>query len=377
MFRSIKFSSGPCKKFTEIELVYGISSLGRSHRSDFGLSRINYVVSLLRKILEIPDNYKIAIISGSETGAMECLLWNLIGVRSVNVLQTGVFSNHWYSDIAGHLKVENVKKFEANCFDICDFNHVNFDFDVVFCLTETTTSIAFENLDWVQSDRKGLTICDATSAVFCQRIDWEKLDAASFSWQKGVGGEAGLGCIVLSPMAIKRLKTYTPQWPIPRIFRLRDNGVLNEGVFEGKTINTPSMLCIEDMINIMTYVEEQGGSEYLFKKISENYEVAKQTVENSTNLKFCVEDENIRAKHIICIDIKTDKYVRLDEKARWDYLKRLCQKLDSENVACDILGHILSKPHLRLWAGPTINSEDIKLAIEKIDEYISINTVNL
>lgn len=372
MSHSIKFSSGPCKKFTEIELSYGFSSLGRSHRSNFGLSRINRVISLLRKTLEIPEDYKIAIISGSETGAMECLLWNLLGYKNVDVLQTGVFSNHWYSDIADHLKIRNVRKFSASCFDICDFRHVNFDHDVVLCLTETTTSVAFENLDWVQNGRKGLTICDATSAVFCQKIDWEKLDATSFSWQKGIGGEAGLGCIVLSPNAVERLNIYNPEWPVPRIFRLCNNGILNEGIFEGKTINTPSMLCIEDMIRTIKHVEARGGIDYLFAKISENYDVSKKAVLNSKNLEFCVKDEKIRAKHIICIDITADSYKGLDEKNRWLFLQKLCDGLCDENIAYDILGHILAKPHLRLWAGPTINSNDIETAIEKIDQYVSI-----
>lgn len=377
MSHSIKFSSGPCKKFTEIELAYGFSSLGRSHRSNFGLSRINRVISLLRKVLEIPEDYKLAIISGSETGAMECLLWNLLGYKNIDVLQTGVFSNHWYSDIADHLKIRNVRKFNANCFDICDFDCVNFDHDVVFCLTETTTSIAFENLDWVQTDRKGLTVCDATSAVFCQKIDWGKLDATSFSWQKGIGGEAGLGCIVLSPNAIDRLNIYNPEWPMPRIFRLCDNGILNEGIFEGKTINTPSMLCVEDMIRIIEHVEARGGINYLFTKISENYDISKKAVSNSKNLEFCVRDEKIRAKHIICIDVTADWYKSLDETNRWRFLQKLCDDLCDENIAYDILGHILAKPHLRLWAGPTINSNDIESAIEKIDQYISIKAIKL
>lgn len=354
----INFSSGPCAKPSTWTTPAG-KLLGRSHRSSECMCEINETVQLLKSLLNIPNDYFIGILSASTSGAMETLLWSLLGAIPVTVLAQCVFSNHWANDVVDQLKLPNTNIISAEFPHIADVTKVDFNSDVVFCMTSTTSGVSFQNTNWIDDNRKGLTICDAASAVFCMHLDWQKLDATAFSWQKGIGGEAGLGTIVLSPRAIQRLETYEPQWPIPRVFRIAQKKKVNFAVFNGNTINTPSMMCIEDFHNNLTWAQKQGGLALLCSKIKANYDVVAKWISNNTTFEFLV-DESCRARHIICLDIKNEKYQSLSEEAKWVFLKQIVLICEEEQVGVDFLGHMLVKPNLRIWIGPTIENDDLQ-----------------
>lgn len=365
-----KFGSGPCAKFNTLSAVYKDEFLGRSHRSDDGMKKIQYVMDLIRTCLKIPENYKLAIIGGSNTGAIETLIWTLVGACGVDVLQYGVFSKYWANDIINELNVKDTRVFESRYWTLEHKEKIDFNRDLVFCWTETTTGISINNVYWIPDDRKGLVICDATAAVYCEDISWNKLDAVSFSWQKGLGGEAGLGCIVLSPRAIQRLQTFTPKnRPIPRLYRIAKNGEINFGAFEGKTINTPSMLSIEDYEKCLEFAINNGGLNFLLERVSRNYKLAKSILETQSRWDFIVKDEGIRAKNVICLDIVDENYQRLSEEEKWDFLKKIVNDMEEKNIAYDILGHIWTKPHIRIWAGPTIETSDLEHVINSLTTY--------
>lgn len=352
------FSSGPCAKYPGWMSPKGVYA-GRSHRSKFCWDFIKRTVDLQRDILQIPDNYKIAILDGSTTVAMETLLWNLLGERPVDVVTHCVFSEHWRHDIVDELKIPDVHVISEKFPGIADVSKVNFQNDVVFCLSSTTSGVAFHDENWISSHREGLTIADASSAVFCMDLDWSKLDATAFSWQKGLGGEAGLGIIVLSPRAMSRLQKYHPNRPIPRAFRLISDGKINESIFEGATINTPSMLCIEDFYNALIWAKENGSLCGLLRKVQENYAVVKDWIESQSDFSFLVE-EKCRARHIACFDIQNEKYRALSESNKWLFLRGIVEFCEKRQVGCDFLGHIMTHPHLRVWCGPTVNSNDLQ-----------------
>lgn len=352
------FSSGPCSKFSEWHSPIG-KHVGRSHRSKYAWDFIKETLELQRKILQIPQNYRTAIISGSTTAAMETLIWNLLGEREIDVINHCVFSEHWRHDIVDELKILKTRIFSAEFPGRADVSKIDSSNDVVFCISSTTSGVAFHNLDWIKSNREGLTIADASSAVFCMDLDWTKLDATAFSWQKGIGGEAGLGIIVLSPRAISRLQTYSPNRAIPRIFRLVNNGKVNESIFEGATINTPSMLCIEDYYNALVWAQNNGSLPWLIKRVENNYKFVADWIASQHDFSFLVK-EDFRAHHIACLDIKNEKYQHLSEKDKWLFLKEIVAFCEEENVGYDFLGHIMTHPHLRIWCGPTIETADLQ-----------------
>jgi phosphoserine aminotransferase len=297
---------------------------------------------------------------------MEMLLWSLLGANGVDILSHCVFSKQWEYDIVNELKLEDVRVFRAEFPEMADTKDINFNRDLVFCWTSTTSGTSFRDSSWIKSDRKGLTICDAASAVFMFEMDWRKLDATAFSWQKGLGGEAGLGMIVLSPRAISRLESHKPSWPVPRIFRMASDKKVNLDLFKGYTINTPSMICIEDFRNALRWAEKIGGVAALRQRVEKNYNVVSAWVSQNSIFKFLV-DEKYRARHIACLDISTPEYQRLFEPDKWEFLKKIVEFCEDERSGFDFLGHILTKPHLRIWCGPTIESDILKNFLPRIE----------
>lgn len=347
-----KFSSGPCVKPSTWQPVNSCL-LGRSHRSKDGLARIQFLMQEIREILEIPNEYYVGLIGGSSSGAMESLIWSLIGARGVDILNACVFSNHWENDIRNQLKIEDIRSIKSEIWDMTGFDKIDFARDLVFCWTGTTNGISVNQTDWIPEDREGLTICDAASAVFCSKLNWAKLDATAFSWQKGLGGEAGIGTIVLSPRAMQRLTEFLPNRPMPRIYRLAENGNINYGIFDGKTINTPSMMIIEDFIQNLTWARQNGGLSGMLDKVTKNYAFMKNWENSQNTYKFKVKNELIRAKNVLCFDITTDNYIYLSDKEKWEFLTKKVAYLETKNIY-DILGHTATSPHIRVWCGPTI-----------------------
>lgn len=353
------FGSGPCSKYFGWAPPKGTYA-GRSHRSPEGLSVIQDLIALQRKILRVPSDYYLGILSGSNSGGIEAAMWTLLGARGVDVIAHCVFSNHWEHDIKNELKLPDVRSFKAGFAEMADVSDVDFDRDVVFCWTSTTSGVSFQNADWIAKDRKGLTICDAASAAFIFDFDWSKLDATAFAWQKGPGGEAGASTLVLSPRAIERLESYEPSWPVPRLFRIASNKKVNFKIFEGYTINTPSMLCIEDFHNILTWVEKIGGLDAMIARVQANYSVLKEFISRRNPFEFLVKDENKRAHHIACLDIASAEYQQLNADQRWDFLKKMYKICHDETGGNDFLGYIFGDPNLRIWAGPTIESSELE-----------------
>lgn len=363
----LKFSSGPCAKNKEWRPINS-DILGRSHRSEKGLMRIQYLMSEMRDVLEIPNDYYIGIISGSATGAVESLLWSLIGARGVDAISASVFGEVWKNDIEHELGVSDIRSFHSEFGTLHGLDKVDFDRDVVFCWTETPSGVSVNHADWIADQRQGLTICDATSSAFCAHMDWQKLDATAFSWQKGLGGEAGFGTIVLSPRAIERLQQYIPNRPMPKIYRIAVNGTVNFGIFEGKTINTPSMMCIEECISNLQWAHSVGNLSGLVDRVSQNYEFMKHWEESQDVFKFYVKDESVRCRNVLCFDVTTANYQRLSDADKWNFLRDRIRKMESDGVACDILGHILTVPHIRIWCGPTIETSDLEVLTKYLTE---------
>jgi phosphoserine aminotransferase len=312
-----------------------------------------------RKVLNVPDDYYIGMVSASSTGAMETLMWSLLGAKGVDVVSHCIFSKHWENDIIGELRLPDVRVFRAEFPNIADTQEVDFDRDVVFCWTSTTSGVSFKDANWIKSDRTGLTICDAASAMFVLDMDWNKLDATAFSWQKGLGGEAGFGSIVLSPRAISRLESHKPNHAIPRIFRIAENKAVNYSIFDGFCINTPSMLCLEDLHENLTWANELGGIKALAQKVQRNKEIVEKWISEQSTFKFLI-DEKYRAPHIACFNPVSDGYLSMSESDRWAFLKKIVKFCEEEGVGFDFLGHTLTKPHLRVWCGPTVEADDLE-----------------
>lgn len=354
----INFSSGPCSKYSNWMAPRGIFA-GRSHRSKECIEEIQSVIALQRKILKVPNDYYLGIINGSNSGAIEALIWSLLGPRGVDVIAHCVFSKHWEHDIKDELKLSDVRSFKADFPEMANISSIDFDRDVVFCWTSTTSGTSFQNVDWIAEKRKGLTICDAASAAFIFDFDWSKLDATAFAWQKGLGGEGGFGTIVLSPRAIERLESYKPSWPIPRLFRLASDKKVNFKIFEGYMINTPSMLCIEDLHNILNWIEKIGGLDALIARVQKNYSIVKEFVLQKNPFEFLIKDENKRAHHIACLDITDVAYQNLNEDQKWNFLRKMYQICHDEKVGNDFLGYAFEYPHLRIWAGPMVEASEL------------------
>jgi phosphoserine aminotransferase len=328
---------------------------------------IQEVIDLQRKILKIPEDYFVGIVSGSSSGAVETLLWSLLGFTGVDVVSHCVFSRHWENDIVNELKLSDVRVFREEFPRMADISAVDSDRDVVFCWTSTTSGASFQNADWIKSDRRGLTICDAASAAFLFDFDWSKLDATAFSWQKVLGGEAGLGTIVLSPRAISRLKSHKPVWPIPRVFRLAQNREVNFDIFRGYTINTPSMISIEDFRNVLRWTEKIGGVPALRQRVENNYIAVKEWVSGNSIFKFVVEEQH-RAHHIACLDIVTERYRILSDHDKWAVIRKIVTFCEQKEYGFDFAGHLFVAPGLRIWCGPTVEADALRNFLPKIEE---------
>ena len=362
----LNFSSGPCSKRLGWQLKdLNGALLGRSHRSKEGKEKLQQAINKTISLLEIPQDYKVAIVPASGTGAIEMAMWNLLGSRPVEVLSWEVFGKAWKKDIQEQLKIKDSVFHDADFGLLPNLEKVNFENDVIFTWNGTTSGVRVPNGDWIPEKRNGLTICDATSAIFAQDLDWDKLDATTFSWQKVLGGEAAHGMLILSPRALGRLENHVPSWPVPKIFRLTKSQKIIEGVFRGETLNTPSMLCLEDYLDALNWAEDLGGFRGLMKKVNNNAAVINDWVNRTSWIDFLCENPDFRSNTSVCL-----KFLEVKNKEE-DSLRNLAKDIGSllakEEVAYDIVSHREAPPGLRIWTGATIEYEDIELLMPWLD----------
>jgi phosphoserine aminotransferase len=362
------FSSGPCAKRPGWELsVLKNTPIGRSHRSKECKDKLNQAIVKSKQVLKLPDSYSLAIMTGSNTGALEAAMWSLLGCKGVDVLAWDNFGKDWIIDVLEQLKIEDVNSYVADYGKLPDLKKVNFNHDVIFTWNGTTAGVRVPDAKWIPDNRDGLTICDATSGIFAMDIDFNKLDVTTWSWQKVLGGEAAHGMLALSPRALKRLETYTPQWPIPKLFKLANKKKLIKGIFEGATINTPSMICVEDVLDSLNWVESVGGTSELIKISNENLKIVEAWVNSSDWVKFMCEDKNTRSSTSITLLIKDEWFNKFGEEEQRNVIKKIVSKLDKEGVAKDIIGYPKAPPSLRLWGGSTVQNSDMKALLPWID----------
>ena len=355
-----RFSSGPCAKMPGWSpSLLDNALLGRSHRSAEGKARLQYAIDLTREVLEVPEDYLIGIVPASDTGAVEMALWSLLGARGVDVLAWESFGKGWAVDVLKQLKLEDVRVLEAPYGELPDLNEVDFSRDVVFTWNGTTAGVKVPDGGWIAADREGLTICDATSAAFAQELDWDKLDVTTFSWQKVMGGEAQHGVLILSPRAVERLESYTPPWPLPKIFRMTKNGKLIAGIFKGATINTPSMLCVEDYIKALEWAKETGGGTALQTRACMNAAALNEWVEDRGWIENLARDPETRSNTSVCLKLTEAATEGLTEEQAAAIPKRMVALLDEEGAAYDIGAYRDAPPGLRIWCGSTVETQDI------------------
>ena len=362
------FSSGPCAKRPGWDIKnLKTDSLGRSHRAKLPKQRLVEVINLSKQLLKIPADYKVGIIAGSDTGAIEAAMWSLLGKTGVEVLAWESFGSDWAKDIKEQLKIKNLTIHQSDYGDLPDFQKINFDNDIVFNWNGTTSGVCLPNADWIIDNRKGLTICDATSAVFAMEMDWHKLDVTTWSWQKVLGGEAAHGMIALSPKSLERLSEYQPAWPIPKIFRLANNKKVIEGIFKGETINTPSMLCVEDAIDALNWIQSIGGSKGSIDKSQSNLQVVKTWVETKDWIDFLAKDSSTLSSTSICLKITDPWFLGLSVDQQQLKIKEINSLLDKEQVAFDINAYRTAPPGFRIWGGATVESSDIETLLPWIE----------
>ncbi|MBR2689889.1 MAG: phosphoserine transaminase [Aquamicrobium sp.] len=354
------FSSGPCAKRPgwSVEALKN-AALGRSHRAKIGKVKLADAIDLTREILQVPADYRIGIVPASDTGAVEMALWSLLGERGVDMVAWESFGAGWITDVVKQLKLEDVRKLEAPYGELPDLTKIDFDRDVVFTRNGTTSGVRVPNGDFIPADRKGLTICDATSAAFAQRLDFAKLDVVTFSWQKALGGEGAHGMLILSPRAVERLETYKPAWPLPKIFRLTSGGKLIEGIFKGETINTPSMLCVEDYLDALNWAKHLGGLDALIARADANFATLDAFVQKSAWLDNLAVVPGTRSNTSICLSIVDPDVIALDAEGQAAFAKGIVSALDKQGVAFDIGHYRDAPPGLRIWAGATVETADL------------------
>ncbi|WP_455873755.1 phosphoserine transaminase [Rhizobium yanglingense] len=355
------FSSGPCSKRPGWTLdALSDAALGRSHRAKVGKAKLKQAIDLTREVLEVPADYRIGIVPASDTGAVEMALWSLLGERGVDMLAWESFGAGWVTDVVKQLKLKDVRKLEAGYGALPDLASVDFDRDVVFTWNGTTSGVRVPNGAFIPADRKGLTICDATSAAFAQNLDFAKLDVVTFSWQKVLGGEGAHGVIILSPRAVERLLTYTPAWPLPKIFRMTSGGKLSEGIFQGETINTPSMLCVEDYLDALVWAKQLGGLRALMARADANAKVIADFVAANDWIANLAVKPETASNTSVCLKIVDKDVAALDADGQANFAKGIVSLLEKEGVAYDI-GHYRDAPSgLRIWAGATIETADMQ-----------------
>ncbi|MDD9877361.1 MAG: phosphoserine transaminase [Magnetovibrio sp.] len=362
------FSSGPCAKRPGWTLEgLGDAALGRSHRAKIGKAKLKDVIERSRRILGIPDDHLIGIVPASDTGAVEMALWSLLGPRGVDMLAWESFGKGWVTDVQKQLKLADVRVIDAAYGALPDLGEVDFDRDVVFTWNGTTSGVRVPDGDWIAADRQGLTICDATSAAFAMELPWDKLDVVTWSWQKVMGGEAAHGMLVLSPRAVARLESHTPERPLPKIFRLTKGGKLIAGIFEGATINTPSMLAVEDALDGLRWAEGIGGLEALIARTEANLAAITAWVDGSAAVDFLAADPAHRSPTSVCLVITAPWFTGLDAETQAATAKRLAAVLDEEGVAFDIGAYRDAPPGLRIWAGATIETNDLEALFPWLD----------
>jgi phosphoserine aminotransferase len=355
-----EFSSGPCAKrpgWSSQALTNAV--LGRSHRSKPGKARLQDCIERMRTVLEVPDSHLVGIVPGSDTGAVEMAMWSMLGARPVQILAFESFGKDWAVDAVKQLKLADCEVLDAPYGELPDLTKVRPDADLVFTWNGTTSGVRVPNADFIAADRTGITICDATSACFAQALDWSKLDVATFSWQKALGGEAAHGVLILGPRAVERLESYTPAWPLPKLFRMTKGGKLNGEIFEGSTINTPSMLCVEDAIDALKWAAEAGGLAEMRRRSDANLKVLSGWVERTPWVDFLAARPGIRSNTSVCLKVVDPKVLALSPDAQADFSKKLAGLLEKEGVALDIGGYRDAPPGLRIWCGSTVDAADV------------------
>jgi len=360
------FSSGPCAKrpgWTHEALKGAL--VGRSHRSKPGKAKLKDAIERTRKILGIPADYKIGIMPASDTGAMEMAMWSLLGPMEIDIFAWESFGEDWVTDTVKQLKLK-AEVHKAGYGKLPDLKTAK-NRDIVFLWNGTTSGVKVPNGDWVAADREGITICDATSAAFAMDLPWDKLDATTFSWQKVLGGEAAHGILVLSPKAVARLESYTPAWPMPKIFRMTKGGKIVDGIFEGETINTPSMIAVEDYLDALTWAESMGGLKGLMARSNANLKALADWIAKGSSYGFLAEDETIRSNTSVCIKVTDPWFAGLNEEAQAEAAKKIASALDKEGVALDVAGYRAAPPGLRIWCGATVDEADIKALTPWLD----------
>ena len=363
-----EFSSGPCAKRPDWSLqALTKATVARSHRHKAAKQKLEKIIELTKSILEIPDNYFVGIVPGSDTGAIEIAMWNLLGPRPINMLVWDSFGLDWANDIQSQLKLKDVVISKVDYGLLPDFSKENLQGDIVFNWNGTTAGVCIPNADWINPNRDGITICDATSAAFAMKLDWSKLDVTTFSWQKCLGGEAGHGMLIVSPKAVKRINEYNPDWPIPKLFQLKKNNMFNQEIFSGSTINTPSMICVEDFLDTLNWAKNIGGLSELTFRSENNLNIIKDWVISSNWIDFLSENSNTISSTSICLKLIDPLIINESLELKNNIEKNIIKLLEEEKVAFDIGSYRSAPPGLRIWGGPTVESKDIQLLLPWLD----------
>jgi phosphoserine aminotransferase len=362
------FSSGPCAKrpgWTAEAL--GGALLGRSHRSKPGKAKLKEAIDRTKQVLKIPADFRVGIVAASDTGAVEMAMWSMLGPRPVDMFAWESFGEDWVTDVSKQLKLKDSRVIKAGYGDLPDLNEADPAHDIVFLWNGTTSGVRVPNGNWISSAREGITICDATSAAFAMDLPWDKLDVTTFSWQKVLGGEAAHGMLILSPRAVARLESYTPPWPLPKIFRMTKGGKLIEGIFEGETINTPSMLALEDYLDALKWAESVGGLDGLIKRSNSNLAAIERWVRESSWAAFLAKDGASRSNTSVCLKIVDPWFSGLSEEAQAEAAKKIASILEKEKVAYDIAAYRSAPAGLRIWCGATVDRGDIESLMPWLD----------
>ena len=370
------FSSGPCAKRPgwKIENLINANT-GRSHRSGEAKLKLKLVIDKSKEMLNLPNDYVVGILPGSDTGALEASLWSLLGLKGVDILAWENFGKDWIKDVLNQLQLSNLNIHDVNYGDFPDLTKVNFKNDVIFTWNGTTSGVKVPDSNWIPDDREGLTICDATSAIFAMPIDYSKCDVLTWSWQKVLGGEAAHGMIAMSPRALNRLEEHTPKWPIPKLFRIADNNKIIKGIFEGSTINTPSMICVEDALDGLNWAKENGGLEFLLETSKKSFDIIYNWIENNDWVTFLSNNKSKEylSNTSITFKICEDWYLSKNEDDQKLVVKEICKILSEENIAYDINGYAKAPPSFRVWGGGTIEPYNIKLLLPWLEwAYIKV-----
>lgn len=362
------FSCGPCAKRPGWSLEnLKDGAFGRSHRGKLGKAKLEEVITRSHAILGLPADYRLAIVPASDTGAVEMAMWSMLGARGVTAMAWENFSNDWVIDVMEQLKLPNAQILKAAYGELPDLKSINWENDVVFAWNGTTSGAVVPNGDWIPGDRKGLTICDATSAAFAMDLPWDKLDVVTYSWQKVMGGEAQHGMLILSPRAVARLESYTPAWPLPKLFRMTSKGKLTEGLFKGETLNTPSLLCTEDALDGLKWAESLGGVKALIARTKSNAAALDKWVQKTSWVEYLTKDPTIRSTTSVCLRIVEPAFIALDAEAQAEAAKKIASLLEKEGVAYDIGSYRTAPPGIRIWCGATVETADLEALTPWLD----------